>query len=185
MGAPSAKRSPRKGRSKPAKAAPEPTLVDPETVEKVRRATAACMRSLERVVQTGGRACVDATVAAAIWLGPRLRDGALAVLGALGRGTAGAARWSWERRSGLARVGQRGLWWLALAILVVVGRALLSADGDPELVELSVLYLSAGLSMSLLVMLSAPEARMRLAALALAGGHGSLAALALVASTGV
>jgi hypothetical protein len=35
--------------------------------------------------------------------------------------------------------------------------------------------------MSVLVLLGAPETRMRVAALALAGGHGSLAALVIVA----
>lgn len=184
MGAPAAKRPSRKGPAKRKKTA-EPSMVDPETVERVRRMTAACMRTLEAVASTSGRACLDAIVAAAVWLGPRLRDGSLAILRALGRGIATVARWSWDRRGGLARIGQRGLWWVALGILVVVGQALLSADGDPELVELAVVYLSAGLSMSLLVMLSAPEARMRIAALALAGGHGSLAALALVAGANI
>jgi hypothetical protein len=80
------------------------------------------------------------------------------------------------------RIGHRGLWWGALAILVLVGRALLSADGDPELVEVATLWLGAGLSMSVLVLLGAPEKRMRVAAFALAGGHGSLGLLAWIAA---
>jgi hypothetical protein len=67
--------------------------------------------------------------------------------------------------------------------LVIVGRALLSAEGDPELVGAALLWFALGLSMSVLVLLSAVEPRLRLAAVALAGGHGSLAALAWVACT--
>jgi hypothetical protein len=101
------------------------------------------------------------------------------------RGLSRSLRWLWTQRSGLTRIGHRGLWWGALAILLLVGRALLSADGDPELVEVATLWLGAGLSMSVLVLLGAPEPRMRVAAFALASGHGSLGVLAWVAAAGV
>ena len=90
------------------------------------------------------------------------------------------ATWLWAQRSGVRRLMHRGLWWGALAILVLVGRALLSPDGDPELIEAAMLWFGAGLSMSVLVLLGAPETRMRVAAFALAGGHGSFAALAWI-----
>jgi hypothetical protein len=89
--------------------------------------------------------------------------------------------WLWTRKRGVAGLGHRLLWWAALAILVLVGQALLTADGDPELVGAALMWFAAGLSMSVLVLLGAPEKRMRLAAFALASGHGSLAALAWVA----
>ena len=179
MANPPGKRSPHKhGASTDAKRSGDPgPLVDPEAVAAVRRATARAVR----VVHVGARSLGQAVVRAARWLGPRLVRLGAALARGLGAAVAALARGLWDRRGGLARIGHRGLWWGALAILVLVGRALLSADGDPELVEAAVLWFGAGLSMSVLVLLGAPEKRMRLAAFALAGGHGSLAALAWVA----
>jgi hypothetical protein len=94
-------------------------------------------------------------------------------------------RWTWSRKRPLTQIGHRLLWWAALAILVLVGQALLSADGDPELVGAALIWFAAGCSMSVLVLLGAVEKRMRVAALALASGHGSLAALAWIACVGV
>ncbi|HLT35182.1 MAG TPA: hypothetical protein VK034_02830, partial [Enhygromyxa sp.] len=118
--------------------------------------------------------------ATARWAGPRLRSIATASGRGLGRALAWTGRWTWAHKRGVAGLGHRMLWWGALAILVLVGRALLSADGDPELVGAALLWFVAGLSMSTLVLIGAPEKRMRLAAFALASGHGSLAALAWV-----
>lgn len=154
-------------------------LVDPDTVVAVRRATLAAVH----VIATGFRNLARGTVSAGRWLGPRLAKAGVAVAGGTWWALSGAVTWLWGHRSAAVRVAHRGLWWGALAILVLVGRALLSADGDPELIEAALLWFGAGLSMSVLVLLGAPEPRMRVAAFALAGGHGSLAALAWIVAT--
>jgi hypothetical protein len=129
---------------------------------------------------TLARVIAEVTVASARWAGPRLAK----VAGAVGRGSWRAlsrlGTWTWAHKRGVAGLGHRLMWWAALAILVLVGRALLSAEGDPELVGAALIWFSLGLSMSVLVLLGAPEKRMRMAAVALAGGHGSLAALAWI-----
>jgi hypothetical protein len=187
MGSSPGKRSPRKtgvtttvGATGPQ----QPPLVDPETVAKVRYATARSMHVVVSTARTTWHAIATATVFSATWLWPRVSKLAVWSAGASWRGLGIAARWLWSQRKGLMRLGHRGLWWGALAILLLVGRALLSADGDPELVEVATLWLGAGLSMSVLVLLGAPEPRMRVAAFALAGGHGSLALLAWIAVAG-
>ncbi len=126
------------------------------------------------------RLVARATVVTCKWLWPRLRALSIALGRGAWRGTCATAKWLWPRRGTLTRVAHRGLWWGALAILIWVGQALLSADGDPELVEVALLWFAAGLTMSVMVLLGAPETRMRVAAFALASGHGSLAALAWV-----
>jgi hypothetical protein len=189
------KRSPRKSTASAARAgksgaassgAPrQPPLVDPEAVAAVRRTTAKTVRALVTATRRGSRALGRATIISANWLWPRLSRLAATVGRGVWRGLSAASRWAWIQRKALTRVAHRGLWWGALAILVLVGRALLAADGDPELVEVAVLWFVAGLSMSVLVLLGAPEKRMRVAAFALASGHGSLAALAWVVGIGV
>ncbi|PRQ01064.1 hypothetical protein ENSA5_27460 [Enhygromyxa salina] len=175
------KRSARKstvgaGKSSNSRAKPPP-LVDPEAVAAVREATTKTVHALT----TAARALAGATAVSARWLWPRLARATVISAAALGRALSSSGAWLWTRRSGVARIGHRGLWWGALAILVLVGRALLSAEGDPELVEVALLWFGAGLSMSVLVLVSAPETRMRVAAFALASGHASLAALTWVA----
>lgn len=152
-------------------------MADPETVAKVSRATARVVHAIVTAARFVARSSVDA----ARWAAPRIARLARAIGRASWTAITAVARWSWSHKRGVAGVGHRLLWWGALAILVLVGRALLSADGDPELVEAALLWFGVGLSMSVLVLLGAPEKRMRLAAVALAGGHGSLAALAWVA----
>ncbi len=160
-------------------------MVDPETVTKVSRATAKGVHAIVTAIGAVAGFTARNSVAFAKWAAPRVR----VLAGAVGRGSwamiRAVGRWSWAHKRGVAGVGRRLLWWGALAILVLVGRALMSADGDPELVGAALIWVFVGLSMSVLVLLGAPEKRMRLAALALAGGHGSLAALAWVASSGV
>lgn len=172
MAAEPGERSPRKSDS---------GMVDPETVAKVSRATA---KTVHTIVTTSGavaRFTARTSVAAAKWTAPRLRRVVVASARGSWRALSAIARWTWTRKRGVAGVGHRLLWWGALAILVLVGRALLSADGDPELVGAALIWFAAGLSMSMLVLIGAPEQRMRLAAFALASGHGSLAALAWIA----
>jgi hypothetical protein len=155
-------------------------LVDPEAAAAVRRATLATARVLLGGSARMARLVARATVVTCKWLWPRLRALSIALGRGAWRGTCATAKWLWPRRGTLTRVAHRGLWWGALGILIWVGQALLSADGDPELVEVALLWFAAGLTMSVMVLLGAPETRMRVAAFALASGHGSLAALAWV-----
>jgi hypothetical protein len=179
-------RSSRKSVSEPGETPAVPrSLVDPEAAAAVRRATLATVRTLGAGASTTSRVVARATVVTCKWLWPRMRKLGAALGRGAWRATSATAAWFWTHRGGVARVGHRGLWWGALAILIWVGQALLSADGDPELVEVALLWFAAGLTMSVMVLLGAPEKRMRLAAFALASGHGSLAALAwVVASAG-
>lgn len=167
-------RLPRDGRDHES-AAP---LVDPETVAAVRQATLAFVGAVATGGSTASRSVARASVVAGKWLGPRLVELGVAIAKGLWWAASGSASWLWTQRGGVVRLMHRGLWWGALAILLLVGRALLSTDGNPELVEAALLWFCAGLSMSVLVLVGAPETRMRVAAFALAGGHGSLAALA-------
>jgi hypothetical protein len=168
------------GRRRAALGKPTP-LADPETVVAVSRATAKAVHAVVTTSVAVARAATRSSIAVARWTAPRLH----ALARHLGRALAWLGRAMWGRRKGLTRIGHRLLWWGALAILVLVGRELLSADGDPELISAALIWFSAGLSMSVLVLVGAPETRMRLAAFALAGGHGSLAALAWVTCVGV
>ncbi|MCA9697015.1 MAG: hypothetical protein KC431_05795 [Myxococcales bacterium] len=156
-------------------------LADPETVVAVREATA---RTVHRFVRIGGRVAEQSAIAAR-WTWPRLSRLAQASgrgLAWIGRqtakGAAALAGWGWRWRQAIARVGHRLLWWGALVILLLVGRALLGSGGDPEILASATIWFATGLSMSVLVMLGAPETRMRLGAFALAGGHGALGLLA-------
>jgi len=158
-------------------------LVDPEAVVAVRRATARTVHALVTAARSGAQLASRGSVVSARWLWPRLSKAAATLVSGSWRALSSTLRWLWARRGGLARIGHRGLWWGALAILVFVGRALLSTDGDPELIEVAMLWFGAGLSMSVLVLVGAPETRMRVAAFALASGHGSLAALAWVVAS--
>lgn len=178
-------RSPRKSASEPGGTATGgPSLLDPQAAAAVRRATLATVRTLGAGASISSRVVARATVVTFKWLWPRARKLGAAIGRGSWRATSATATWLWAHRGGVARLGHRGLWWAALAILIWVGQALLSADGDPELVEVALLWFAAGLTMSVMVLLGAPEKRMRVAAFALASGHGSLAALAWVVASG-
>jgi hypothetical protein len=177
-------RSSRKSASEPGETpAAAPSLLDPEAAAAVRRATLATVRTLVAGASTTSRVVARATVVTCKWLWPRARSLGAAIGRGTWRATSVTATWLWAHRGGITRLGHRGLWWTALAILIWVGQALLSADGNPELVEVALLWFAAGLTMSVMVLLGAPEKRMRVAAFALASGHGSLAALAWVVAT--
>lgn len=153
---------------------------DPETVAAARDATvkavvalghagAGLTRSLARALAVGGR-----------WAWPRLRRISITTTRATARASVRATRWCWTQRVTLVRVGHRLLWWTALALLMLVGLALLGEGGSPgaELVQDSMLsWFVLGLAMAGVVLLTAPETRMRRAAFALAGSHGTLALL--------
>lgn len=153
---------------------------DPETVAAARDATvkavvalgqagARLTRSLARALAFGGR-----------WAWPHLRRAVLATTRATARASARAARWCWTQRVTLVRVGHRLLWWTALALLVLVGRALLGDGASPgaELwLDSTLAWFVLGLALACVVLITAPETRMRRAAFALAGSHGALALL--------
>gem|GEM_PF-7117745 len=61
---------------------------------------------------------------------------------------------------------------------MLVGRALLGSAGDPEILASATLWFASGLAMSVLVLVGAPETRMRVSAFALASGHGGFCLLA-------
>lgn len=165
-------------RRAPGRPSPGP-LLDPEAVIAVRDATTRFVRGLSRT----SKAAIRALAAAARWLAPRLRAAVLASLRATGHGLARGSRWLWRHRESLARVTHRLLWWGALALLVAAGHGLLASEGPPTFVERAPLVFAIGLAMSVLVVLRAPEPRMRAAALALAGGHGALGLLAYLITT--
>ena len=185
MPSPAAKRAASARKAPSSAAAPSSKaaggFADPQTVEAVRRATVALITGLQQGRGVARELALRGAGFTAREIWPRLRDGSVFLATGFVRVLGFVVGGLWTQRRVLARIGHRGLWWGALAILVIVGRALLSAEGDPELVGLALTYLAAGLSMSVLVLLSAPETRMRVAAFALASGHGSLAALAWVA----
>jgi hypothetical protein len=173
-------RSSRKTASEPGETpAAAPSLVDPQAAAAVRRATLTTVRTLVAVARVVARA----TVVTCKWLWPRTRRLSVAIGRGTWRATSATLAWLWNRRRGVAGLAHRGLWWTALAILIWVGQALLSADGNPEVVEVALLWFAAGLTMSVMVLVGAPETRMRVAAFALASGHGSLAALAWVVAS--
>lgn len=158
-----------------------PTLADPQAVAAVREATSKTIRALRRSSTRAGRASARALRVAAAWAWPRLVRLALVCARGLARGLAASARWCWAQRRPLARVGHRALWWVGLALLVLAGRALLGeGEGSFEALVLDslLIWFALGLGMAIVVLLSAPERRMRLAALALASGHGVLGLLA-------
>lgn len=118
--------------------------------------------------------------ASARWMWPRLRRAAIVTGGGLARASVRAARWCWTQRVALTRVGHRLLWWTALVLLVLAGRALLgegTGPGDELWLGSMLQWFVIGLAMAGVVLLTAPEPRMRRAAFALAGSHGALALL--------
>jgi hypothetical protein len=153
---------------------------DPETVAAARDATVKAVVTLGRAGARLTRSLARALMVGGRWAWPRLRRAAISMTRATARASRRATRWCWTQRVTLVRVGHRLLWWMALALLVLVGQALLGEGGSPG----AELWLSAtlswfvlGLAMAGVVLLTAPETRMRRAAFALAGSHGALALL--------
>lgn len=116
------------------------------------------------------------------WAWPHVRGGLLASTRALARACSSLGRWTWTHRVALVRVGQRVLWWTALALLVVVARGLVGVDSGLDLAWFAdaLPWLIAGLVMASLVLVAARETRLRRAAFVLAGAHGALALLVWV-----
>lgn len=163
-------RSPRETKKGPA----------PRDPEAVAAATLAFVIARAGELARVSRAAAVQVRVGARWAWPHLRRAALGTARALGSASASVSRWCWTRRVGLARVGQRVLWWSALALLVLAGRALLGeggAPGDELWLRSTLLWFVLGSAMASVVLITAPELRMRRAAFALAGSHGALALL--------
>jgi hypothetical protein len=157
-----------------------PLGADPEAVAAARDATVKLVVGLGRAGARLTRAFARGMAVAARWTWPHLRLAAIVTGRATARASVRAARWCWTQKVTLARVGHRLLWWTALALLVLVGRALFVDGGSPldELwLESTFTWFVLGLAMAGVVLLTAPETRMRRAAFALAGSHGAMALL--------
>jgi hypothetical protein len=126
-----------------------------------------------------------------VGLSPSRREAAAARWRPLGRGVARglafAARvvgavgsTAWERRDVLGRVGHRLACGLAFVLLWLAGRAFLGDGADPSLAAWLEPAFITGLTLAALVVLLAPERRLRLAGLALAAAHGTAAVLGVV-----
>ncbi|MFV8755197.1 hypothetical protein ACNOYE_32005 [Nannocystaceae bacterium ST9] len=166
---------------RPAREAGESSLrADPEAVAAARDATVKLVQALGQLGAGSARRLASGLRAGGRWAWPHLRRAAIGSARASARASRDAARWCWTRRVALVRVGHRVLWWAALALLVLVGRALLGegrAPGDELWLSATLLWFGIGLAMASVVLLTAPETRMRRAAFALASSHGALALL--------
>jgi hypothetical protein len=110
----------------------------------------------------------------------------LFLLGGLARGStitgdriAGALQ---RHRAVLLALFARALWWTALALLFLGGRALVEIHERAPFVEAALPVLLTGLVLCAFLLLFARHARMRWAAFALGLGHGGLLALVWVVS---
>lgn len=81
----------------------------------------------------------------------------------------------------LARIGLRGVWWAALAAMLMAGTALLGDGSDPELADRAHRWFFAGTAACALVAALAAERRVRAAGVLLGGCHGALGLLAWLA----
>ncbi len=89
----------------------------------------------------------------------------------------------WGHRPLLFRSTYRLAWWIALAILLIVGKAVFRGTGDSALLNEAHLYMGFGLALCATVLVCAIERRMRWAAFVLGACHGSLALLVWVAQS--
>lgn len=147
------------------------------------RATAAAIVKVVRATRRAGGWLLGRLAHAGRRAWPHVRRAALALARAGARASVGFGRWTWTHRVALARVGQRVLWWTALVMLVIVGRALVGVDSGLALDWFAdaLPWLIAGLAMATLVMVATADTRMHRAAFVLAGAHGSLALLVWLA----
>ena len=83
-----------------------------------------------------------------------------------------------RHRVPIFRLSHRVMWWGALALMLVAGRALLGGLGDGVPMDSTHLYFGAGLALCCVVLVFAAERRMRVAAFLLGSGHGAIALLA-------
>ncbi len=88
-----------------------------------------------------------------------------------------------EHRRDVAAAGHRIAWWLALALLVVGGRAILGLDAVPGRVA-ALAPFAAGLGLCAWLRVANAPARLRIAALGLGAVHGLAAVLVWTAFAG-
>ena len=112
---------------------------------------------------------------ATVWLLRHLASGSTIV----GDRTAGALQ---RHQSLLLGLFTRALWWTALVLLFLGGRALVEIHERNPFLEAALPSLLAGLALCAFLLLFASQARMRWAAFALGLGHGGLLALVWVVS---
>jgi len=112
---------------------------------------------------------------ATLWLLRGLASGSTIV----GDRTAGALQ---RHRAVLFGLFTRALWWTALVLLLLGGRALIEIHERSPFLEAALPSLVAGLALCAVLLLFASQARMRWAAFALGLGHGGLLALVWVVS---
>lgn len=112
---------------------------------------------------------------ATVWLLRHLASGSTIV----GDRTAGALQ---RHQNLLLGLFTRALWWTALVLLFLGGRALVEIHERNPFLEAALPSLLAGLALCAFLLLFASQARMRWAAFALGLGHGGLLALVWVVS---
>lgn len=119
-----------------------------------------CLVELRRVRRPLGRAARRGLAA-----GVRMLDG-------IGRATLFAGNWLWRHRGGLGALALRALWWGALALLWLGGRALLAAEAPLVGSVLPLFVIGVGLCLPLFF---ARAVQIRWAGLGLGLGHAVLA----------
>jgi len=80
------------------------------------------------------------------------------------------------------RVSHRVMWWAALVVLFVAGRALLGGLETAPWVDRVHVQFTVGLILCAMVLVLAAERRLRVAAFVLGTGHGAFALLAWLVS---
>lgn len=112
---------------------------------------------------------------ATLWLLRALADGSTVV----GDRTAGALQ---RHQAFILGFFTRALWWTALGLLFLGGRALVEIHDRSPFLETALPSLLGGLALCAVLLLFASQARIRWAAFALGLGHGGLLALVWVVS---
>jgi hypothetical protein len=82
------------------------------------------------------------------------------------------------------RASHRMMWWSALAILLIVGQALLGGLESGLLTHEAHVYFAVGLGLCATVLFFAAERRLRLASFFLGTSHGAMALMAWLVSQG-
>lgn len=83
----------------------------------------------------------------------------------------------WRHREIIGAVSTRALWWGALALLAVVGQALLAGDATSPWIADALVWFCVGLAACTVVTVAARPRHLRIAGAALATGHGAFALL--------
>lgn len=87
-----------------------------------------------------------------------------------------------RHRMFLFRASHRAAWWIALAIMLIVGQALLGGLEAGALTDAAHVYFGVGLGLCAAVLFFAAERRLRVASFLLGTGHGAMALMAWLVS---